>query len=213
MIKLDINVGEILLGGRFLNKRVIVKDIGTNQHNQPTINGRPILKFRIEKLMTKKEVKEMKINRLRQLIREEVTNIVKHARKELKLANYNVDNSKFDYGDAIGKSALEMIETFSKAHHSGFSAAAAIAVFNKLVKFENLTELTSNTNEWNDVSGMSGRPFWQNRRNPAVFSEDGGKTWYNIDDDKTINEARNQVVVRLLIREALGANYPKGVTK
>ncbi len=202
MINLDINVGDEILGGRFKNKRIIVKTIGTDQHNQPTINGRPILKFRIEKLMNKNEIKEESI--LRQLIREEVTNIIKHARKELDLAGYNVNNPKFDYGDAIGQSALEMIEAFSKAHHSGFSAEAALAVFDKLVRFKNLTELTSNPEEWNDVSEMSGKqPMWQNKRNSAVFSEDGGKTWYNIDDEKTINEARKQVILRLLIREEL----------
>ena len=50
-IKLDIKKGDILLGGRFKNKRIIVKDIGVDENGQPTINGRPALNFRIEKLM------------------------------------------------------------------------------------------------------------------------------------------------------------------
>lgn len=49
MIKLDIKVGDILLGGRYKNKRIVVKDIGVDELGQPTINGTPILKFRIEK--------------------------------------------------------------------------------------------------------------------------------------------------------------------
>ena len=50
-IKLDIKKGDVLLSGRFKNKRIIVKDIGVDENGQPTINGRPALNFRIEKLM------------------------------------------------------------------------------------------------------------------------------------------------------------------
>jgi len=48
-IDLDIKVGDVLLGGRYKNKRIVVKEIGVDELGQPTINGSPILKFRIEK--------------------------------------------------------------------------------------------------------------------------------------------------------------------
>jgi len=48
-IDLDIAVGDILLGGKFKNKRVEVKEIGVDELGQPTINGKSLLKFRIEK--------------------------------------------------------------------------------------------------------------------------------------------------------------------
>ena len=48
-IKLDIKVGDVLLGGKFKNKRVIVRSIGKDALGQPTINGQSLLKFRIEK--------------------------------------------------------------------------------------------------------------------------------------------------------------------
>ena len=48
-IDLDIKVGDILLGGRYKNKRIVVKEIGIDELGQPTVNGKPILKFRIEK--------------------------------------------------------------------------------------------------------------------------------------------------------------------
>ena len=48
-IDLDIKVGDVLLGGRYKNKRIVVKEIGIDELGQPTINGSPILKFRIEK--------------------------------------------------------------------------------------------------------------------------------------------------------------------
>jgi len=50
-IKLDIKKGDVLLGGRFKNKRIIVKDIGVDENGQPTINGKSVLNFRIEKLL------------------------------------------------------------------------------------------------------------------------------------------------------------------
>ena len=54
-IKLDLDVGDVILTGRFKNKRTIVKDIGTDEKGQPTVNGMKALSFRIEKLMPEKE--------------------------------------------------------------------------------------------------------------------------------------------------------------
>jgi len=48
-IELDIEVGDVILGGKYKNKRMIVKDIGVDELGQPTINGKSVLKFRIEK--------------------------------------------------------------------------------------------------------------------------------------------------------------------
>lgn len=49
VIKVDINVGDTILGGRFKNKKIIVKKIGKNDKGDITINGKPLLKFRIIK--------------------------------------------------------------------------------------------------------------------------------------------------------------------
>ena len=63
-IKLDIKVGDILLGGKFKNKRIVVKEIGTDELGQPTINGKSLLKFRIEKqLPDNKKSKESRENK------------------------------------------------------------------------------------------------------------------------------------------------------
>lgn len=51
MLKLDLEPGDVILTGRFKNKRTIVKDIGTDERGQPTVNGMKALSFRIEKLM------------------------------------------------------------------------------------------------------------------------------------------------------------------
>ena len=50
-LKLDIKKGDILLGGRFKNKRMEVKKISTDDMGQPTVNGKKLLNFRIEKHM------------------------------------------------------------------------------------------------------------------------------------------------------------------
>ena len=49
MIKLDIKVGDTIMGGKFKNKKVVVKDIGKNEKGDITINGKPLLRFRIQK--------------------------------------------------------------------------------------------------------------------------------------------------------------------
>ena len=49
MIKLDIKVGDTLMGGKFKNKKVIVKTIEKNDKGDVLINGKPLLRFRIIK--------------------------------------------------------------------------------------------------------------------------------------------------------------------
>ena len=45
-IKIPISVGDTVLGGKFKNKRIVVKSIGKNEKGDITINGRPLLKYR-----------------------------------------------------------------------------------------------------------------------------------------------------------------------
>ena len=46
-INIPINVGDTLLGGKFKNKRIVVKSIDKNEKGDITINGKPLLKFRM----------------------------------------------------------------------------------------------------------------------------------------------------------------------
>jgi len=52
-IKIPIKVGDIILGGRFKNKKVKVKKIGKNAKGDITINDKPLLKYRIVKEFNK----------------------------------------------------------------------------------------------------------------------------------------------------------------
>lgn len=46
-ITLDIEIGDTVLGGKFKNKKIKVKEIGKNEKGDITINGKPLLRFRI----------------------------------------------------------------------------------------------------------------------------------------------------------------------
>jgi len=46
-INIPINVGDTVLGGKFKNKKIVVKDIGKNERGDVTINGKPLLKYRL----------------------------------------------------------------------------------------------------------------------------------------------------------------------
>lgn len=48
-ITIPIEVGDVILGGKFKNKKITVKDIGKNEKGEVTINGKPLMRFRIPK--------------------------------------------------------------------------------------------------------------------------------------------------------------------
>lgn len=95
-----------------------------------------------------------------------------HAEREVKLAGLLDEDS--DYNGMLGKAVVELADVFGKQGHSGFSAMLTLQIFNEVAQFKNLTPLTSDPKEWNEV----GQGIWQNKRCSEAFSEDGGKTWY-----------------------------------
>lgn len=116
--------------------------------------------------------------------------LMDHAKKELELAGLFDKNS--DYNGMLGKAVLELCKIFSSQGHSGFSAAMVMDLFNRLGKYKTLTPITNDPDEWANVAEESGKPLWQNKRNPAIFSLDSGKTWYDVDDKKRfMNESKD----------------------
>jgi len=65
-IKLDIEKGDTLLGGKFKNVPIVVEEIGTDELGQPTVNGRKLLAYRIQKKMPK--TAEAKLRRRSEVI-------------------------------------------------------------------------------------------------------------------------------------------------
>ena len=57
-VNIDLEKGDEILTGRFKNRKDKVKKIGKNKENQPTVNDKPMLKFKVPKLSKQKEVKE-----------------------------------------------------------------------------------------------------------------------------------------------------------
>lgn len=114
-------------------------------------------------------------------------NLYDHARRELKLAEI-IDHPDCDsYDKTISGIVLKLIETVADAEITGYMGNTVLSLFERLVRFEHLTPLTSNPDEWqyagdcDDEGNPIGDPLTvQNRRNPAYFSKDGGTTWYHV---------------------------------
>ena len=74
-INLDVDKGDEVLMGKFKNKRVTVKDIGTDDHGMPTINGKKATTFRLgnkgqnifkqDEKINFKEAQAVKLNELK----------------------------------------------------------------------------------------------------------------------------------------------------
>lgn len=114
-----------------------------------------------------------------------MSNLVKHAEYELKLAGLFDKDS--DYDGMLGEAVLELVKVFAKQGHSGFSAHQTLSMFNEVANFKNLTPIGKSKDEWMNISDMSDSEMWQNKRRGTTFSRDGGKTWYDIDDPKLNN--------------------------
>lgn len=119
------------------------------------------------------------------------SNLYLHAKREMELAG--MFDKDADYDGELAPTILEVVDKFSEFGHSGMSALISIQVLEKLLRFENLTPLTDNPDEWMDRSEESGgNKMWQNKRNSACFSEDGGKTYYNINEKKKVMHTAEQ---------------------
>lgn len=106
-------------------------------------------------------------------------NLTDHAEREMRLAGlYDTDA---DYGGMIPEAVMALVKAHAAQGHSGGSHHLTLRIFNEVANFKTLTPITSDPATWTDVSEMGGRPMWQSKRQPSVFSEDGGATWYDLD--------------------------------
>lgn len=107
-------------------------------------------------------------------------NLVEHAKRELFLAGFYDDDVPYGKG-MIADSIVAAIEGFIKVGHSGGSAQIAIPILEKLLRFEVLSAITNDPNEWlkidDNISGQ--KNLSQNTRGSMFFSHDDGKTYYH----------------------------------
>lgn len=114
-----------------------------------------------------------------------MSNLTEHAQYELTRAS--LFDKDADYGGAHAKAVMDLVTVFSDQQHSGASAAITLGLFYQLAQFKPIGPITSDPDEWMNVSDISGDPMWQNRRRGTSFSRDGGKTWYDIEDESLNN--------------------------
>jgi hypothetical protein len=100
-----------------------------------------------------------------------MSNLVEHARRELELIGEEPETIE---------GYLKVVQAFADMGHSGGSASVAIPTIHELLQYKNLKPITNNPDDWMKVSEAP--PMWQCRRNPALFSDDGGKTYYHVEN-------------------------------
>lgn len=107
--------------------------------------------------------------------------LVQHAEQELRRAG--LFDKDADYGGDTGKAVLELMIVFAAQGHSGASAGLTIDLFRRLASYETLTPVgnPAKTGEYIE----HGDDSWQSTRDPSVFSDDRGRTWYHLDKHRT----------------------------
>lgn len=113
------------------------------------------------------------------------SNLLRHARTEMSKAGLYDEDS--DYGGMLGQAVEDLVRVFQAQGHSGLSAHIVMDLFKNVASFKTLTPLTDDPDEWMQVSPdmmPDGDPtVWQSRRRPDAFSNDGGKSYYLLDDE------------------------------
>jgi hypothetical protein len=107
-------------------------------------------------------------------------NLVKHARAELNRIGEDQDVIEW---------FVKVIKEYASFGHSGGSHYATMPTLVKLLNFEPITPLTNDPDEWfyhgpEKWDGKHG--VWQNKRDGRMFSEDGGVTYTNVDENKDV---------------------------
>lgn len=98
--------------------------------------------------------------------------LVEHAERELALAGVAGDDG---YDGMLYEAVLEIVKKFADQGHSGFSASMTVGMLDKLLRYEPLTPLSGEDDEWMEV----GEGVYQNFRASHVFKESDG-TAYDI---------------------------------
>ena len=119
-----------------------------------------------------------------------MSNLLKHADREFQIAGWMTPEEGETSIDPMNQLMMdgikELLEVFANQGHSGFSGHYAISLFTKLAKFENISPLTGEDDEWNDMTtyGDGVTHLYQNKRRFSVFKE--GKDGITYDSEGMI---------------------------
>jgi len=98
-----------------------------------------------------------------------------YCRSELERAGLFDKDS--DYGGMLGKAVMELVETFEKQGHSGFSASTVLQIFQRVASWKPLTPLTGEDDEWGEpLDGLL-----QNKRDSRIFKEVATGRTFNVE--------------------------------
>lgn len=100
--------------------------------------------------------------------------LVEYAESELRRVGLFDKDS--DYDGMLGKAALEIVKVFADQGHSGFSAAMTTGLVEKLMRFEPLSPLTGDEDEW-VVLDYDDHMYAQNKRCFRVFQRRDGTAY------------------------------------
>jgi hypothetical protein len=106
-----------------------------------------------------------------------MTNIETYAIDEL--TRIGMYGSGDEMNDAMCEHILKMVNVFAEEGHSGFSAEYAISILQKLLRFEPLSPLTGENDEWKLCEYSEGETY-QNKRLSRVFKEGKDGQAYDI---------------------------------
>lgn len=132
-----------------------------------------------------------------------MSNLIDHANRELDILGYpnlemealkdklSSEEREFDPNRELRKDLIQLVQIFAEQGHSGFSASYLVAMLTKILRFQALSPLTSDPDEWVDQSLLlngneKGQTMHQNIRNSEAFSYDGGKTYYLVGQKKKL---------------------------
>lgn len=104
-------------------------------------------------------------------------NMLQYAKDELDRIGMTADSDECNI--AMRNHILHMVDEFSREGHSGFSANYTIKCLKKLLRFEPLSPLTGEDDEWTDISYLSNDPIYQNKRCSRVFKGKDGVCYDN----------------------------------
>lgn len=109
-----------------------------------------------------------------------MSELVRFAEEELNvLLKGCKDEEAVNTQKLINNQILDIVKMFSEQGHSGFSASYAISLLSKLLKYQPLTPLTGEDDEWTKLD-YTPDICYQNKRCSSVFKDEDGKA-YNID--------------------------------
>lgn len=120
-------------------------------------------------------------------------NLVDFAKSELDIILKKCEDEEAkEMQQKINEDILEIVKVFAQQGHSGFSASYAINLIEKLLKYEPITPLTGEEDEWVEINQGDDMKYHNKRCSRIykdkdgraydiegkVFSDNNGKSWY-----------------------------------